>query len=148
MGGTKMVTGSDGSDPCCQGNVLVYADMFQWCSCVPLPAGAAQMMPMSQYSYMYVQTSSGETQLCLVENSSMPYMQSVTLHMEVPPVVAMANEAESAPHAIPITVEASPLPIHHHNLQRMVAAMERGAQSTPDELLKDVADGEGEGHGR
>ena len=103
-------------------------------------------MPMSQYSYMYLQTTGGDTQLCLVDNSSMPYLQSVTLHMEVPPVVAMANEAESVPHAISITVEASPLPIHHHNLQRMVVAMERGAQSTPDELLKDVAAGE-EGRG-
>ena len=77
----------------------------------------------------------------------MPYLQSVTLHMEVPPVVAMANEAESIPYAIPITVEASPLPIHHYNLQRMVAAMERGSQQTPDELLVDVADGKKRGEG-
>lgn len=98
-------------------------------------------MPVGQYSYMYMQTSGGGMQLCMVENS-VPYLQSVTLHMEVPPVVAMANEAESVPHAIPITVEARPLPVHHANLQRMVAAMERGTQCTPDELLKGVAVGE------
>lgn len=132
-GWVRRVTGSDCTDCCYHGTD-------------PSPSGAAPVMPMSQYSYMYLQTTGGDTQLCLVDNSSMPYLQSVTLHMEVPPVVAMANEAESVPHAISITVEASPLPIHHHNLQRMVVAMERGAQSTPDELLKDVAAGE-EGRG-
>lgn len=45
VGGIKMVTGSDGSDLCYQGNVLVQTDVFQWCSCTSPPPFPQQEQP-------------------------------------------------------------------------------------------------------
>jgi hypothetical protein len=97
-------------------------------------------LPMSQYSYMYVQTPEGETQLCLVENSVMPYLQTVTLQMEVPSVVVMESEMEAVPYGTPITVEAGRWQTFHHNFQQMMTTLESKQFRAPTELLETVVD--------
>ena len=68
----------------------------------------------------------------------MPYLQSMTLQIEVPPVVTMANEMEASHFCIPISVEAGSWKAFNQNFQNLIAEIDKRKIEPTRKLLEKV----------